>query len=185
MDSNTKKYDKITEQYARYRFNELVPQICCADTDRIIMYEDHGVLAYSIKDERICGYAPLPDNCILQGDNAIAIDTSRDGKAVYAVAAGVDYSIAAKDEKMYLWNISKDSFEKVEAFPYEKLIWEPVLFEGNVDQTGSVYPISSIYTYGEQGYCYLGLEPSENVNYSNLRLVVNENDIQKEYVIFK
>ncbi len=180
VNDNTEKYDKIAEQYAQYKFNELIPRICYADTNMVMIYEDHGVLVYNIKDERICGHALLPDNGILQGDGAIAISVSNDGKSVYAITEG--------GEKMYLWDISKEAFEEIEAVPYEDLIWKPVLFEGDIDQTGSVYPIGSIYTYGEQGYCYLGLEPDENVeniDYSNIRLVVSENDMQKEYVIFK
>lgn len=188
MNINVQKFDNIAEQYAQYEFGALIPRICYADADRIIIYEDHGVLAYSVKDERICGYAPLPDHGILQGDNAIAIYASGNGKSVYAVAAGADYSLAAKDEKMYVWNISEESFKQTDAVPYEDMIWKPIVFEGSVDETGSVYPIDSIYAYGEQGYCYLGLEPgenTENVRYSDIRLVVNENGMQKEYIIFK
>ncbi len=85
-------------------------------------------------------------------------------------------------------NISEESFKQTNAVPYEDRIWKPVVFEGSVDETGSVYPIDSIYAYGEQGYCYLGLqtvENTENIRYSDIRPVVNENGMQKEYVIFK
>ena len=100
-----------------------------------------------------------------------------------------DGSIAVVEHLMQKYdNISEESFKQTNAVPYEDRIWKPVVFEGSVDETGSVYPIDSIYAYGEQGYCYLGLqtvENTENIRYSDIRPVVNENGMQKEYVIFK
>lgn len=181
--SSAKDYDEIAEQYSQYEFGAVNPGLCYVGSDSVILYDSRGIVVYNIKKEKICGYASFEEigPVYLQGENPTFIKASGDGKYVY---------VYEEQGEKYLFDVSKDVFERVEAFDnkFESAISKPELYEGEWAQSDKAYSIGEVFQYGVNGYCYLGISSStdeEEVNYSDLRLVVSEDGIQKEYAVFQ
>ncbi len=197
--SKTRNYDDIAHQFAQYDFDSVMPRLCYADSQMAILYDHHGIVVYNLKERKITGYAsfevidPAP---LLQGDNAMSVQVSQDGKFVYAFFEGYladgkyVHTLDEWREEKYLYDVSKDVFKQVDGYDgrFEQSVPEPELYEGDIDETSRAYSMGQIFKYEESDYCYMALKRSENeekINYSNLRLVVNENGVLEEYAIFK
>lgn len=197
--SKSRNYDDIAHQFAQYDFGSDMPRLCYADSQMAILYDDHGIVVYNLKDRKITGYAsfegidPAP---ALQGDNAVSVQVSQDGRFVYMFSEGYPsdgkyvHTLDEWREEKYLYDVSKDVFKQVDGYDerFEQSVPEPELYEGDIDEAGSAYSMGRIFKYEESGYCYMAIKQSENeekINYSNLRLVVNENGVIEEYAIFK
>lgn len=197
--SKTRSYDDIAHQFAQYDFGSDMPRLCYADSQMAILYDDHGIVVYNLKDRKITGYAsfegidPAPG---FQGDNAMSVRVSQNGKFVYMFSEGYPadgkyvHTLDEWREEKYLYDVSKDVFKQVDSYDeqFEQSVPEPELYEGDIDETSRVYSMGQIFKYEESNYCYMALKQSENeekINYSNLRLVVNENGVLEEYAIFK
>lgn len=196
-NSDAGRYDKVAEQFAQYEFDAVNPGLCYADAETAIIYDSRGIVVYNIKNEKICGYASFEEigPIDLQGSNPTFVKASGDGKYVYVFSGqetddGKYVDASTEQGKKYLFDVSRDTFEQVDDydFEFESSVSKPKIFEGSVAQKDEVYSIGEIFEYADDGYCYLGIEPSEkaeDIDYSNLRLVVSENGVQKEYAVFE
>lgn len=183
LNSGSPKYDEAAEQFAQYEFGAVPPRICYADAETVTLYDAHGVVVYNIEDEKICGVALFEEigPVELQGSAPTFVNASADGRHVY---------VYSEEGEKYLYDVLKDKFEKVEAYDskFETSISQPEVFKGNVTPIDGVYSIGDVFQCGDDGYCYLAIktpENEENTNYSDIRLVVNKDGVQKEYAVFK
>lgn len=178
--SNTKKYDQVAEQFAQYDFGAQLPQICYVDSDSVILYDSHGILVFDLEAGKLCGFASFEDTNLgdyMEGDNATFVYASDDGKYVYA------YTM--QSEK-YLYDVSDDEIKIVDDYgQMESSLWQAEKYEGNIVQADAIDSVSEIYPCTDDGYCYLGLERTNvELNYSDLRIVVNKGGVQKIYPLF-
>ncbi len=185
--SKAKNYDEIARQFAQYDFDAVMPKLCYADPHMAILYDQHGIVVFDLGEQKITGFASFEGiDLSLQGSDPTFVRVSQEGKYVYV------FSGENADGEKYLYDVSKDVFGQVDRYDdqFEQSVIEPKIYEGAIDQAGEAIGMRKIFQYEEKGYCYLTVEQSENaekVNYSNLRLVVNENGASesKEYVIFE
>ena len=106
-----------------------------------ISYDHHGIVVYNLKERKITGYAsfeemdPAPH---LQGDNAISVRVSRNGKFVYAFFEGYPadgkyvHTLDEWREEKYLYDVSRDVFKQVDSYDeqFEQSVSAPEIYEG-------------------------------------------------------
>lgn len=198
VSTDAKKYDDLIEQMAQSHFGADNPRICYADEDTVIFYDDKGVFVYSMEDERISGYASYQGTNFgaTQGDYATFVEVSADGRYVYGYN---DYG------EHYCYDVKADHFETTEPLELSQItpdpkvllgitepselsqitLWQGKLYEGDVNETDTLYCISNAYETGEQAYCYLGFEPVDTDTYEALRIVLVEDGNMQVYHPFE
>ncbi len=200
ISTDAKKYDDLVEQVAQYKLDGTLPQICYADADTVIFYDDMGVFVYSMEKECISGYASYEGTNFgsTQGECATVVEVSADGKYVYGYNNYGEY---------YYYDVEADDFQTREPLDISQMtpdprillgivkpldlsqvtLWEGKPYEGEVKETETLRCLSSrsLYETGDQNYCYLGLELLDAVTYEALRIVLVEDGNMQIYRPFE
>lgn len=166
---------EIGKEYIQ--FGATMPHFVSVNGDQVIMYDYVGIWVYDLKQEELvgfCDFRPI-DMTQVQGYPCVFVEATADGKYVKFYLS--DGSVH------YLYDVGKNSYEKVDRYDENLLISYPKRAE-NIQLSS----FAETYEMTDGGYISYVLDPGEGQEqlcYGDLIIVVEKNGVRKEYRPFE